>query len=526
MINKFAVIFLSIVSLILASAANETHYIDKDIYFEYKLEDKQSKTVVVFLFEQKTSKELKAEIEKSRKHFADAGYSTLSVSADFTVLLKANTFKWVPRFFNKIQTQSYCDNFLFCGYAKGGSFALKYAESFRGVTSGVIMLPGFYLPSKPLKGLNVYSRVGSKDALLKHKNRMYDAIKKQGAELNSAVVDGFGRTLKLDWPDVQKWLLKAKIKVEKVAQQREYLSLSYLGMRSSSGPAKKVILDAKEYAQLNQLPAGRRPSRHWQLIKWDEKYTKYIEALKKSKSINSLFNLAVKCEKANMPTCAEHVYRQILVMKTSNWQKDPAYKKALANWIKLNDHRVAPDTYSLPMKNEFYPIIDKSGHHRWKHWAAEAYDFVYHKSGRSFKGSALKLENHYSWAKPVVAIADGIILSVVDKNPDVRVGMSGGYYNANTISLGLPNGMRAGYGHLKQGSIKVKVGQRVKKGQILGLIGNSGASGSPHLHFDITDIDGFALKGLFNFQEKRGNKWVTKKSSLITEGLYIKPLNN
>ena len=43
------------------------------------------------------------------------------------------------------------------------------------------------------------------------------------------------------------------------------------------------------------------------------------------------------------------------------------------------------------------------------------------------------------------------------------------------------------WAHLQPGSVRVKVGDHVKRGQVLGLVGNSGNSSEPHLHFHVTD---------------------------------------
>jgi murein DD-endopeptidase len=54
----------------------------------------------------------------------------------------------------------------------------------------------------------------------------------------------------------------------------------------------------------------------------------------------------------------------------------------------------------------------------------------------------------------------------------------------------LGNGRFAFYEHLQPGSIRVRIGDRVRSGQVLGLLGNSGSSSlGPHLHFHISDIN-------------------------------------
>ena len=57
----------------------------------------------------------------------------------------------------------------------------------------------------------------------------------------------------------------------------------------------------------------------------------------------------------------------------------------------------------------------------------------------------------------------------------------------NYIIIDLGNGYFSFYAHLQPHSIRVKKGDRVSRGQVIALLGNSGNSDSPHLHFHITD---------------------------------------
>jgi murein DD-endopeptidase MepM/ murein hydrolase activator NlpD len=57
----------------------------------------------------------------------------------------------------------------------------------------------------------------------------------------------------------------------------------------------------------------------------------------------------------------------------------------------------------------------------------------------------------------------------------------------NHIILDLGHGRYALYAHLQPGSLKVKLGDHVKRGQVLALVANSGNSIEPHLHFQLTN---------------------------------------
>ena len=57
----------------------------------------------------------------------------------------------------------------------------------------------------------------------------------------------------------------------------------------------------------------------------------------------------------------------------------------------------------------------------------------------------------------------------------------------NLVTLDLGGHRYATYAHLQPGSLRVKKGDRVRRGQVLALVGNTGNSTEPHLHFQITD---------------------------------------
>lgn len=91
--------------------------------------------------------------------------------------------------------------------------------------------------------------------------------------------------------------------------------------------------------------------------------------------------------------------------------------------------------------------------------------------------------------KPVIAVADARVVATANKFPDqipnhakpVTLPEADGNY----IILSLGHGRYAGYAHLVPGSVRVKPGQRVKRGQLLAALGNSGSSSGPHLHFQV-----------------------------------------
>jgi Peptidase family M23 len=122
-----------------------------------------------------------------------------------------------------------------------------------------------------------------------------------------------------------------------------------------------------------------------------------------------------------------------------------------------------------------------------------AIDWVLTRNGRIFDGDGARNEQWYGFGADVLAVADGSVASVFDGMPNQvpntpATGLRGPRdYSGNQVSVQISPGVWAIYAHLQPGSITVKTGDQVKKGQVLGRLGNSGNSTGPHLHFQLSD---------------------------------------
>lgn len=119
-----------------------------------------------------------------------------------------------------------------------------------------------------------------------------------------------------------------------------------------------------------------------------------------------------------------------------------------------------------------------------------AFDFVItDENGKSYKTDGKTNEDYYAFGKELIAPCDGKIVLVVDGIDDNVPGeLNPIYVPGNTVILKTANNEYLFFAHFKQNSIKVKKGQKIKKGETLGLCGNSGNSSEPHLHFHIQNV--------------------------------------
>ena len=152
-----------------------------------------------------------------------------------------------------------------------------------------------------------------------------------------------------------------------------------------------------------------------------------------------------------------------------------------------------------------------------------AYDFIQVDWKRfglpAYRGSlaqyilhGMPLKEYYCWGKDVYSPCDGTVIQAQDgyeerERTNLRSDMANAYKNVhyfdpktddvqsvagNYIIIECGDNVYAALVHLQTGSIKVSVGQSIKKGEVIGRVGHSGNSFAPHLHFQLMDSSNIA----------------------------------
>jgi urea transporter len=119
----------------------------------------------------------------------------------------------------------------------------------------------------------------------------------------------------------------------------------------------------------------------------------------------------------------------------------------------------------------------------WKH----AFDFeVRGTDGRTFRGDGQRPEDFLAFRLPVLAPASGTVARVIDHVPDNRIGEPNLLDNwGNLVLIYHAPGLYSLVCHLARGSVQVREGQFVRRGDEIARCGNSGRSPVPHLHLQL-----------------------------------------
>jgi hypothetical protein len=137
-----------------------------------------------------------------------------------------------------------------------------------------------------------------------------------------------------------------------------------------------------------------------------------------------------------------------------------------------------------------------------------AYDLVpVDAAGESHRGDGEDNAQWLGFGAPVLASADGVVVSVENAQPDNRQFDQGKLATqpwvlfGNYVLLDYGNGRFGVYAHLQQGSVRAKVGARVHRGDALARIGASGSAMFPHLHYQVQDGQTLQAEGLPSYFE-------------------------
>ncbi len=154
-----------------------------------------------------------------------------------------------------------------------------------------------------------------------------------------------------------------------------------------------------------------------------------------------------------------------------------------------------------------------------------AIDFVQlFPDGKSFNGDQKDNKSYRCYGAEALAVADAVVVATKDGIPENVPGPTSRAVpitletvGGNHVILDLGGGRFAFYAHLQPGSLRVKTGDKVRRGQVVGLVGNSGNSTEPHLHFHISDTNSpLGTEGVpyaFPSFEVQGKGWGWKPSS-------------
>jgi hypothetical protein len=120
--------------------------------------------------------------------------------------------------------------------------------------------------------------------------------------------------------------------------------------------------------------------------------------------------------------------------------------------------------------------------------------FTVLKDGQTYSGDGSKNEQFYCYGQPVLSPADGTVVLVNNTFADNVPGRVEEIMpTGNRVLISHGNKEYSLFMHLKQNSIKVKTGDKVKAGQAVGECGNSGNSPAPHLEYRFQNSSGRPL---------------------------------
>ena len=119
--------------------------------------------------------------------------------------------------------------------------------------------------------------------------------------------------------------------------------------------------------------------------------------------------------------------------------------------------------------------------------------------GEFYVGDRTKNESYVDYGSNIYAVADGTVVTTLDEldpnqpgilpanDPVLGPLLTVETVDGNHIIQSIGGGVYAFYAHLQKGTLLVKPGDKVKKGQVIAKLGNTGNSNASHMHFQLMD---------------------------------------
>jgi hypothetical protein len=237
--------------------------------------------------------------------------------------------------------------------------------------------------------------------------------------------------------------------------------------------------DADKIKKNLHLIASHSPTN---IIKPNETGTLVVNLVLDSDKVPSAIDHVLKITNEKASIIADKESTERIVRAKVNKKEPVVIGAPLAgdNWLAVN----VSDNYGH--RNAFFPINGN-----WfvpERWATDWIQLT--GDNRVFTGDVNKMNSYLAYGQDLLAVKDARVTKVVDKYDDLKIGeklqnMTLDNIGGNYVVLDIGDGLLVFYAHVKKGSTKVKEGDRVKKGQVIASLGNTGNSTMPHLHFHI-----------------------------------------
>jgi murein DD-endopeptidase MepM/ murein hydrolase activator NlpD len=114
------------------------------------------------------------------------------------------------------------------------------------------------------------------------------------------------------------------------------------------------------------------------------------------------------------------------------------------------------------------------------------YDFLVTVDGVSYRGDGTAVTDYHAYDRPVLSPAGGRVVATRDGEPDARPRRPDTFNGpGNFVGLEVAAGEYLFIAHLRAGTVRVRTGERVGRGDVIGHVGNSGNSSEPHVHLHL-----------------------------------------